>query len=158
VAAGATYNITVKQLSTGCISSATSGTMNAQPGTPVVPTTSVTQPTCSDATATITVTSATTGLTFSFDGGAYGAYPSTGYTTTTTGNHTLSVKNESGCMSGNATATVNAQPSGPSVPSVTVIQPTCSSSEATITVTSGTTGLTFSFDGSAYQSYPPGGF
>src|SRR6185312_11943738 len=150
VAAGATYNITVKQLSTGCISSATSGTMNAQPSTPNVPTTSVTQPTCSDATATITVTSSTTGLTFSFDGGAYGAYPSTGYTATTTGNHTISAKNEAGCMSGNATATVNAQPSAPGAPTTSVTQPTCSDATATITVTSSTTGLTFSFDGGAY--------
>ncbi|MGN6248644.1 MAG: hypothetical protein ACTHNG_09815, partial [Ginsengibacter sp.] len=82
----------------------------AQPSTPEAPTLSIVQPTCSNATATITVTSTTTGLLFSFDGGAYAAYPSGGYTTTTTGDHTVSVQNEAGCVSGNATETVNEAP------------------------------------------------
>jgi len=158
VAAGASYNITVKQLSTGCISSPTSGTMTAQPSTPGAPTLSIVQPTCSDATATITVTSSTTGLKFSFDGGAYADYPAGGFTTTTTGDHTVSEQNAAGCVSGNATKTVTAQPSTPGAPTLSIVQPTCSDATATITVTSSTTGLKFSFDGGAYADYPAGGF
>jgi hypothetical protein len=67
------------------------------------------QPTCTDATATISVTSSTSGLQFSFDGNAYADYPAGGYTTTTVGDHTVSVKT-GGCISTNATATVNAAP------------------------------------------------
>ncbi|MGN6246724.1 MAG: SprB repeat-containing protein, partial [Ginsengibacter sp.] len=149
-----TYYLTV---SDDCSSQTCNVTVNA-PSIPDAPTLSIVQPTCSDATATITVTSTTTGLLFSFDGGAYAAYPSGGYTTTTTGDHTVSVQNEAGCVSGNATETVNAQPSTPDAPTLSIVQPTCSNATATITVTSTTTGLLFSFDGGTYAAYPSEGF
>ncbi|MEO8719652.1 MAG: hypothetical protein ABI297_06275, partial [Ginsengibacter sp.] len=75
-----------------------------------IPTLSIVQSTCSVSTATITVTSSTSGLLFSFDDGVYAAYRSGGYTTSTTGNHTVSAKNTTGCISGDATTTVNPAP------------------------------------------------
>ncbi len=151
---GGVYNLMV---SDDCFSRTCSVTVN-QPSTPGAPTLSVVQPTCSNATATITVTSSTTGLLFSFDGGTYAAYPSGGFTTTSTGNHTVSVQNTALCVSGNATASVDAQPSTPGAPTLSVVQPTCSNATATITVTSSTTGLKFSFDGGTYVAYPTGGY
>ena len=146
------------QNAAGCVSGDATKTVNAQPSTPDAPTLSIVQPTCSDATATITVTSSTTGLKFSFDGGAYADYPAGGFTTTTTGDHTVSAQNAAGCVSGDATKTVNAQPSTPDAPTLSIVQPTCSDATATITVTSSTTGLKFSFDGGTYADYPAGGF
>ena len=69
-----TYNVTV-QNGSGCISTSTSVTVNAQPPTPAAPTASVTaQPTCAVATGTITVTAPTgAGLTYSIDGTNYQA-------------------------------------------------------------------------------------
>src|SRR6185312_10654547 len=154
-----TGNHTVSvQNTTGCTSTNASVSVNAQPGTPDAPTLSIVQPTCNTATATITVTSTTTDLLFSLDGGAYAAYPSGGYTVTTTGNHTVSVQNATGCTSTNASVSVNAQPGTPDAPTLSIVQPTCNTATATITVTSTTTDLLFSLDGGAYAAYPSGGY
>jgi len=63
-----------------------------------------------------------------------------------------------GCLSActNVTIIVNALPVAPTA-SVT-IQPTCTQPTGTIIITSPTTGLTFSLDGSAYAAYPAGGY
>src|SRR5437868_4240869 len=53
------YNVTAKDISTGCISSATVLVVNAIPANPAAPTVSVTQPTCTTPTGTITVTAPT---------------------------------------------------------------------------------------------------
>jgi hypothetical protein len=51
------------------------------------------------------------------------------------------------------TQTVNAQPSIPSVPVTSVTQPNCSTATGTITVTSPSSGVTYSFDnGTTYQA------
>jgi hypothetical protein len=151
LAAGSTYSVTTAS-SAGCVSTATTGTINAQPAAPTVPTISVTQPTCSVATATITVTSTTTGLTFSNDGTTY---------TNTTGvfnniaagsSYGVTARNTNGCISTAATGTIIAQPNAPFTPVVSVTQPTCTTATATVTVISGTTGLTFSNDGATYTN------
>ncbi|MFY7965256.1 MAG: PKD domain-containing protein, partial [Chitinophagaceae bacterium] len=62
------YTVRVRN-ATSCVSSTTSATVNAQPPTPVAPTLSVTQPTCTVATGTITVSAPTgAGLEYSLDG------------------------------------------------------------------------------------------
>ena len=155
VAAGP-HTLTAQNAST-CISPVANITVNAQPPTPGIPTFSVVQPTCTVATGTITVTSPTAGLTFSLDGGAYAAYPAAGYTVAA-GPHTLSAQNGTGCISGNANITVDAQPPTPGIPTFSVVQPTCTVATGTITVTSSTAGLTFSLDGGAYAAYPAAGY
>ncbi|MFA5974409.1 MAG: hypothetical protein WC780_18815, partial [Lentimicrobiaceae bacterium] len=55
--------------------------------------------------------------------------------------------------SGNVTCALVVAP----IASVT-IQPTCTQPTGTIIITSPTTGLTFSLDGTAYAAYPPGGY
>ena len=146
------------QNAAGCTSPVTNITVNAQPASPTAPTINTTQPTCAVATGTVTVTSGTAGLTFSLDGGAYAAYPAGGYTGVASGAHTLSAQNAAGCQSANANITVNAQPASPAAPTTNVTQPTCAVATGTITVTSGTAGLTFSLDGGPFAAYPAGGF
>src|SRR4051812_49053685 len=67
-----TYSVTVKNAA-GCISAATVETINPAPATPVAPTVTLTQPTCSTATGSITVTAPTpaAGITYSIDGVTY---------------------------------------------------------------------------------------
>ncbi len=43
-------------------------------------------------------------------------------------------------------------------PTINVLQPNCTQGNGIVTVTSSTTGLTFSIDGGAYVTYPSGGF
>ncbi len=152
-----TYNFTVTN-SVGCISPASADiVINIVLGTPLAPIVSIVQPNCTVANGIITVTSPTTGLTFSFDGGAYTVYPAGGYIAAP-GSHTLTAQNASGCFSPVTNITVDAQPPTPAAPDINVTQPTCTVATGIITVTSSTTGLTFSFDGGPYTAYPAGGY
>jgi len=148
-----TYNVTA-QNSEGCISSGTSVTVNAQPVTPAALTASATlQPTCTTSTGTITVSSSITGLSFSIDGSTY--TNTTGiFTGVTTGDYNVNAKNSDNCISAQSgKITINAQPATPAAPTASVTsQPTCSTTTGTISVSSSTTGLAFSIDGSAYTN------
>ncbi len=140
-----TYTISV-QNAAGCITSSTI-TVDAAPNAPATPSAIVTQPTCTNTTATITIDNTVTGLTYSFDGSVYGS--NNVFTTTTPGTYTISVQNTTGCIA-SATITVNAAPNAPATPSAIVAQPTCTNPTATITIDNTVTGLTYSFNGSAY--------
>lgn len=152
-----TYNFTVTN-DAGCTSNATADVIiNTVPGAPAAPAINILQPTCTVATATITITSAAAGLVFSFDGNVYTAYPAGGYITTA-GAHTLTAQNAASCISTSTNITVNPQPATPANPVVSIVQPTCNVAIATVSITSITTGLTFSLDGVSYASYPTGGY
>ncbi|MBB4805520.1 hypothetical protein HNP38_000792 [Chryseobacterium defluvii] len=120
-----------------------------QLGTPAV---SVIQPDCSVQTGTITVTSPTSGVTYSFDDGI--TYQSSNSKSgLTAGTYSVRVKTSDGAISDATGITVNAAPSVPAAPVVTVTQPTCTVSTGAITITSPSTGVEYSFDGGAtYQS------
>src|SRR4029434_288742 len=150
------YTITA-QNAAGCISADANATVNAAPATPAAPTLNVVDPTCAVPTGTITISSATAGLTFSLDGGAYAAYPAGGYTVGA-GPHTITAQNAAGCISADANATVAAAPGAPATPVTQTVDPTCTVATGTITITSTTAGLTFSFDGGAFGPYPAGGY
>ena len=151
VAAGASYSITAKNTD-GCISPAVTGTMATQPGTPDKPTVTETLPTCASPNGTVAITSPTTGLTFSFNGSAYAAY-SAAYTVAAGASYSITAKNTDGCISPAVTGTMATQPGTPDKPTVTETLPTCASPNGTVAITSPTTGLTFSFNGSAYAAY-----
>ncbi len=151
VSAG-TNTLTAQNISTSCISAVSIIIINQQPPTPAAPEVSVIQPTCAVATGTITITSSTTGLTFSFNGGAYGPYTGP-YTNLTSGTYTLTALNNSDCISAVTTIIIDPQPATPAAPTVIVVQPTCTVATGTITVTSATSGLNFSFNGGAYGPY-----
>jgi len=149
-----TYNVTVKNAS-GCISAATSYTINAVPSAPAAPTATLTQPTCTTPTGTITITSPVpaAGITYSIDGINY---------TNTTGifsglvpnTYNVTVKNASGCISAATSYTINAVPSAPAAPTATLTQPTCTTPTGTITITSPVpaAGITYSIDGINYTN------
>jgi Secretion system C-terminal sorting domain/SprB repeat len=156
--AAGTYNFTVTN-ALGCTSFASGNVViNAVVGAPITPTTLVIQPTCTVSTGSITITSATTGLTFSLDGGSYATYPATGFVGIVPGNHTIIAQNVSGCLSPLANFTINAQPLSPTAAILNVLQPTCTIATGTITVTSPTAGLTFSFNNGTFGPYPSTGY
>ncbi len=152
--ASGTYSVTVKNAS-GCISNAASATISAAPTTPAAPSINITQPTCAVATGTITISAPTgTGLTYSINGSTYQS--STIFSGVIAGTYNVTVKNSSGCVACTSTATVatiNAAPTKPNAPTVSITQPTCSVPTGSITITAPTgTGLTYSINGSTYQS------
>ncbi|MBN8836385.1 MAG: choice-of-anchor A family protein, partial [Sphingobacteriia bacterium] len=144
------YNVTAK--SGTCVSIATTAVVNAQPTAPSTPVVSITQPTCSVATGTITVTSPTgAGYTYSIDGTTYQSGVT--FSNVASGTYTVYVKNAGGCITSLANTIINAAPSAPAAPAVSITQPTCSVATGTITVTSPTgAGYTYSIDGTTYQS------
>ncbi len=156
--AAGNYNFTVTN-SVGCTSALSNNVIiNNVVGAPVAPTISVNQPTCTLATGSVIINSATIGLTFSLDGGVYAPYPAGGFTGIAAGVHSLIAQNISGCLSPFTNFVVNVQPIAPLVPSVAIIQPTCTVATGTISITSPTTGITFSFDGGPFVTYPLGGY
>src|SRR5439155_1244014 len=107
-----TYSITVKNAS-GCISTATSITINAQPQTPATPTATVVDPTCSVATGSITVTGPLGAqYTYSIDGINFQA--TTTFNNVTPNSYTLTVKNSAGCSAA-ATIVVNTASAAPNL-------------------------------------------
>ena len=113
ITANAAYSITAKLSSSVCISTATTGTMGAQPAIPVAPTVSVTQPTCTNSNGSVAITSSITGLTFSKDGTNYATYTSA-YIFAAYAAYSITAKNtSSGCISNATTGTMGAQPPTP---------------------------------------------
>jgi len=148
--ASGTYSLTAQNAS-GCVSLATSVVINAAPSAPAAPTASLIQPTCSLATGTISVTSTTTGLSFSID---WINYTNTSgiFTNVAPGNYTLTAKNAARCVSAGTNVTILAQPNAPLAPTASLVQPTCTVATGTITVTSPTSNLSFSIDGTTYSN------
>ena len=101
------YNVTAKSVA-GCISDPLVVTINAQPGTPVAPSLSSTDPACFETFGTITVTAPPAGYTYSLDGGAFGG-PS--FVGVSVGLHSVVAKNVAECTSPSASVTINPAPS-----------------------------------------------
>src|SRR4029079_16459869 len=131
-----TYNVTV-QNAAGCISSATTATIDGAPAGPAAPTVATADPlTCANPTGTITVTAPLgAGLSYSIDG--------VDYTNTTgvfngvaPGTYNVTVQNAAECISSATSATINGAPAGPATPTVATADPTtCATPTGTITVT-----------------------
>jgi gliding motility-associated-like protein len=152
-----TYNVTVKETITGCVSLATVLVVNAAPTPPVAPTATVTvQPTCIITTGTIVVT-APTGANFQYSvGGAFQTSPT--FTGLVANTYNVTVKNTTtGCTSTATILTVNPAAGAPATPTVTVTQPTCAVSTGTINITAPLgANLVYSIGGAytATLSYP----
>ncbi|NDP27593.1 MAG: VWA domain-containing protein, partial [Flavobacterium sp.] len=126
----------------------------------VAPTTTLVQPTCSQATGSITVTAPlpSSGISYTVTG-TNPVLPAVTNTTgffagLTPGNYSVTSKSATGCISTSCIVTINAQPLTPAVPtSAATLQPTCTVATGTITVTAPTgTGMTYSIDGSSYTN------
>ncbi len=149
------YNLVVRNSTTGCVSLATSVTVNGAPSAPPAPTVSVTvQPSCSIATGTVTITAPTgTNLEYSINGSSY--QPGTTFTNVSTGTYNVTVRNSAtGCVSSASSVTVNAPPVPPSAPTATATQqPGCAVNTGQITITAPTgSGFEYSINGTSYQA------
>jgi hypothetical protein len=126
--------------------------INAQPATPAAPTLSTVQPTCTTSTGTITVTAplgAT--LTYNINNGAFQSSPA--FSNLAPGTYQVRVKNADGCISAPTQAVINAQPQTPAVPTLSAIQPTCTTATGSITVTAPVgAGITYSINNGTYQA------
>jgi hypothetical protein len=173
-----TYTFTVTN-SVGCTSaaSATSATINIQPGSPSAPVTgTVTQPTCLLATGTVDLSGLPTPGTWTITATPGGSTTTgTGITATFSGlvpnTYTFTVTNSLGCTSAGSSPsiTINAQPVTPSAPIVgSVTQPTCTfatgsidlsglpaSGVWTVTATPGGTIITGTFANATFSNLTP---
>ncbi|ESU24605.1 hypothetical protein FEDK69T_05260 [Flavobacterium enshiense DK69] len=148
------YNVVVRDVTSGCVSTVTPVTVNPAPGAPAAPTASVTvQPSCVTTTGTIVVT-APTGATleYSLDGTTYQS--ATTFAGLTPGNYNVSVRDTaSGCISSAISLVVNPIPASPAVPTATAtVQPTCAVSTGTIEVSAPQgSNYEYSVNGTTYQ-------
>ena len=105
-----TYEVSVKDSASGCVSQDTAVALNEAPAAPGVPTALATsQPTCIVPTGTITVTAPATGVTYSFNNGStfQAADSSSGLAS---GTYQVSV-DSSGCISPPTSVLINPVPS-----------------------------------------------
>jgi large repetitive protein len=151
LAGGTAYTITVQNAS-GCTSVTGPITLDAAPVVPAVAGVTITQPTCDAPSGVIAVNAPLgAGLTYSIDGTNY--QTGTGFSGLVGGNYTVYVKADGVCTSQLNNVTVNTVPVIPAVATYNVVQPNCSSSTGTITVTAPTgTGYTYSIDGITFQT------
>lgn len=135
---GATYNITARDIISGCVSAPLSLTVDPVPGTVPVPTASVTfQPDCSTPTGTITITNPSGANIVYSIGGAYQA--SAVFTGLTPGTYYVTAQDLflPGCaVSAPATLTINAVPMVPTPAGAVTTQPDCTVPTGTITINS----------------------
>jgi len=150
--AAGNYTVTT-QNSAGCSSITGTITINPAPAVPLTPTLSVTQATCTTTSGTITVNAPVgAGFTYSINGGA--SQTGTTFTGLAAGTYTVTTQNAAGCTATSSTVTIDAVPTPPVTPVVSVTQPDCATvSKGSITVTSPTgAGYTYSIDGTTYQA------
>ncbi|MEL1244741.1 T9SS type B sorting domain-containing protein [Flavobacterium sp. DGU11] len=142
---------TITAQANGCTSPPASITIDAQPATPAAPALTAVQPTCSTATGSIMIDNAVTGYTYSLDGAPFQA--GTTFTDVAQGPHNVIAKLGS-CVSAPGSITINVQPATPPAPTVTAVQPTCTTPTGSITVTNPMPGpgYTYSIDGLPPQS------
>lgn len=112
-----------------------------------------------DVTSISAAASAATGpVEYSITGGA--PFQTSGiFSNVLAGTYTVTareVNNPLTCVT--STTLIIAEPPAIPAPVVNIVQPGCSVANGIVTITSPTTGLTFSMDGASYAAYPPGGF
>ena len=133
------YDLTTTNAA-GCVSKATSQTINIQPPTPAVPVANVIQPTCDVATGMITVTTPVPGSGNSYT--VTGTNPVVAVITNSTGVfpglipgvYDVITTNAAGCTSQALSLTINVQPITPNDPTASVTQPDCTFSMGTIMI------------------------
>ncbi|MFT3981256.1 MAG: gliding motility-associated C-terminal domain-containing protein [Ferruginibacter sp.] len=158
-----THTVIVRNTISGCVSPASSFTVNNGPAGPQAPVLVTTQPNCEQFDATITVTSPLGAqYQYSLNGGSFTANPV--FSVLVQGTYDVRVREVStGCISAGTTTQVTFGSSNPAKPVITQVQPSCPLLTGTITVNSPTgANLEYSINGTTYQSSPvftnvPGG-
>uniref|UniRef100_UPI0040474176 gliding motility-associated C-terminal domain-containing protein n=2 Tax=Flavobacterium sp. TaxID=239 RepID=UPI0040474176 len=146
------HTICVRNTSDSSCFTCESFTINPVATAPNTPTLSIIQPTCAVNSGSVAITSSTTGLEISLDGGAYGS--TTTFNGLSSGSHTICVRNSSDptCTNCSAVFTINPVATAPSVPTLSITQPTCAVNSGSVAITSSTISLQISSDGGAYGS------
>ncbi|MCG2610445.1 choice-of-anchor J domain-containing protein, partial [Flavobacterium sp. SM15] len=153
---GTTYNVSVRDTATGCISASTQVTIDPLPAAPADPTATQTiAPTCTTPTGTLVVSNPTGAtLEYSVDGISYQASATFGGLVP--GNYNVTVRDiNTGCVSNAATVTIDALPAAPTAPTVLVtVQATCVLPTGTMVVQTPaeSTGFEYAVDGGTYQA------
>jgi gliding motility-associated-like protein len=129
------YNLTVKDNNSGCISLPINLNINAAT-IPANAKSNVTQPSCSNSSGTITVTSPLgSNLQYSIDDINYQTV--TVFNNVTTGSYNLTVKNTTtGCVSLPATVVIDPPLSVPALPVANAVQPVCNNDKGSFIVIS----------------------
>ena len=160
-----TFNVQVTgpspTLCVGQLNQTVTVTVTSIPSAPIIGTT--TQPTCATPTGSVSISNPAlgTGYEYSIDNGAYQV--SNSFTNISPGNHNLTVRPTGAtCVSPQTSFTINAVPSLPSVPSVTLTQPTCATPTGTITFTA-QAGVQYGVNGTyqagtSFASLAPGSY
>ena len=145
------YNIIVKN-SSGCVSSATAETITATP-TAVAPTLKKTDTSCTSSTGGIEVTDPLgAGFTYSIDGTTFQTSPI--FSSLSPKSYNIIVKNSSGCVSSATAETITTTPTAVA-PTLKKTDTSCTSSTGSIEVTDPLgAGLTYSIDGTTFQTSP----
>jgi hypothetical protein len=109
-------------------------------------------------TGTTTITASSTGAPGPIEYSNGGAYQlSNVFTGVVAGSYTVTARQVATPSCINSTTLTILEPAALLAPAVTIVQPTCSLATGIVTITSPTTGLTFSLDGNAsYIAYPTG--
>jgi hypothetical protein len=108
-------------------------------------------------TITCNVTSATGPIEYNISGNAN--YQSSNIFTAPAGTYTLTAREVNNPIACTTNTTIEiTEPNALPLTTVSIIDPTCSNSLGVITITSDTTGLTYSVDGGSYTSYPATGY
>jgi gliding motility-associated-like protein len=148
------YNITVKNITSGCISQPITLVVLPVPAIPAVPTATVTaQPTCTTTTGVITVT-APLGNNLEYSINGINFQPGLIFSGLVPGNYSVTVRNTgSGCTSQLTGLVVSPVPTPPAPPTISVVQPTCFVSTGTITMLTPTgNNFVYSINGTVYQA------
>jgi hypothetical protein len=142
-----TYQIRLRN-SANCVSAAVAVTLNAATGSSIVPTGTVTHPTCAVPTGKITFTyPLSSNYEYSYDGGETFIEQSS-LSGLNAGTYQVCVRDKTtGCISREANAIINPAPNGLNAPTVSVVQPNCNNDKGSITVSSTSSGVTYSIDG-----------
>ncbi|MEL1248267.1 T9SS type B sorting domain-containing protein [Flavobacterium helocola] len=140
-----TYNVIVKNLTTGCISIATIVTINSQPATPNVPTISSVAATCS-AAGSSSISNYVAGITYVFNP-AGPIVSGTGAISGMINGTSYSVTASNGSCTSSASASFSnvAQLTVPATPTILSVAPTCSSSGSS-NISNYVTGITYVFN------------
>lgn len=136
-----TYILTVTDAN-GCTAQAT--TVIGVLGGPVIVSTTPTPSECGTATGTITVVATGSDLQYSIDGGST-LQSAPLFTGLAAGTYTITVSDGSGCTTTEQVAITTLD--GPVIVSTSVVAPSCSSSDGSITVQATGQGLSYSIDG-----------
>lgn len=148
------YNLSVKNTITNCVSTSSVVTIIKGNGTPPAAVTNVTaQPNCVTPTGSVTINSPVgNSYQYSIDGSSYQS--SINYSNLVPGNHTIIVKNTSNnCISASSNFNINALAAGPAAPSLNLVQPNCEIQTGTATIQSPVgSNLQYSINGGTYQA------